>query len=193
MAEFNCTVKDIFRRANMIDKTVRKLADNGYPEYAVTYSVLRDNICNALEYAAANMKDYEYMVAMAYLESHESEEIIAKKTFYTHRTIRRYVRRACDLIGEYYADILAINLLPADTRSVTCMTVSGSFWQKVNSLMSSGIENACAVILCCNEHRSVNFVCQNYGMGSLKVRRIVSDFEAAATVYDIPSENRCAV
>ena len=36
MIEFNCTVKDIFRRPNMIDKAVRKLADNGYAEYVET-------------------------------------------------------------------------------------------------------------------------------------------------------------
>ena len=44
MIEFNCTVKDIFRRPNMIDKAVRKLADNGYAEYAVIYARIRDNI-----------------------------------------------------------------------------------------------------------------------------------------------------
>ena len=32
MIEFNCTVKDIFRRPNMIDKAVRKLADNVFAE-----------------------------------------------------------------------------------------------------------------------------------------------------------------
>ena len=51
MIEFNCTVKDIFRRPNMIDKAVRKLADNGYAEYAVIYARIRDNIYNALAYA----------------------------------------------------------------------------------------------------------------------------------------------
>ena len=94
MIEFNCTVKDIFRRPNMIDKAVRKLADNGYAEYAVIYARIRDNIYNALAYAAKNMKDYEYKVAVAYLESRSSEQTVAKETYYTHRTIRRYVRKA---------------------------------------------------------------------------------------------------
>ena len=60
MVEFNCTVKDIFRRPNMIDKAVRELADKGYAEHAVTYTRLRDNIFNALAYTAGRMKDYEY-------------------------------------------------------------------------------------------------------------------------------------
>ena len=46
MIEFNCTVKDIFRRPQMIDKAVRKLADNGYTEYASTYAQIRENMFN---------------------------------------------------------------------------------------------------------------------------------------------------
>ena len=44
MVEFNCTVKDIFRRPQMIDKAVRKLADNGYTDHAATYSLIRENM-----------------------------------------------------------------------------------------------------------------------------------------------------
>ena len=77
MVEFNCTVKDIFRRPNMIDKAVRELADKGYAEHAVTYTRLRDNIFNALAYASGKMKDYEYNVAVSYLESRNSEQTVA--------------------------------------------------------------------------------------------------------------------
>lgn len=193
MVEFNCTVKDLFRRSNMIDKAVRKLADNGYSDYAVTYARIRDNLYNALAYAAGRMKDYEYEVAVSYLESRESEQNVAVKSYYTHRTIRRYIRKACELVGEYYADVQGIRLLPVDTRSVDCVVTAGTFWDKVNALMSTCIENACIVILRCNEQRSVNFVCSNYGMGSEKVKKVARDFESVVTVYDIPSENRSAV
>ena len=44
MVEFNCTVKDIFRRANMIDKAVRELADKGFADHAVIYTRIRENI-----------------------------------------------------------------------------------------------------------------------------------------------------
>ena len=193
MIEFNCTVKDIFRRPNMIDKAVRKLADNGYAEYAVIYARIRDNIYNALSYAAKNMKDYEYKVAVAYLESRSSEQTVAKETYYTHRTIRRYVRKACEFVRRYYEEKLGIKLLPIDTKTIRSTVCAGTFWEKVDSLMKSSIENACIVILRCNEHVSVNYVCSNYGMGSGKVKKIVDDFGAVITTYDIPSEKRSAV
>lgn len=193
MIEFNCTVKDIFRRPNMIDKAVRKLADNGYAEYAVIYARIRDNIYNALAYAAKNMKDYEYKVAVAYLESRSSEQTVAKETYYTHRTIRRYVRKACEFVRRYYEVKLGIKLLPIDTKTIRSTVCAGTFWEKVDSLMKSSIENACIVILRCNEHVSVNYVCSNYGMGSGKVKKIVDDFGAVITAYDIPSEKRSAV
>ena len=193
MIEFNCTVKDIFRRPNMIDKTVRKLADNGYAEYAVIYARIRDNIYNALAYAADNMKDYEYKVAIAYLESRSSEQTVAKETYYTHRTIRRYVRKACEFVRRYYEEKLGIKLLPIDTKTIRSTVCAGTFWEKVDSLMKSSIENACIVILRCNEHVSVNYVCSNYGMGSGKVKKIVDDFGAVITAYDITSEKRSAV
>lgn len=193
MIEFNCTVKDIFRRPNMIDKAVRKLADNGYAEYAVIYARIRDNIYNALAYAADNMKDYEYKVAIAYLESRSSEQTVAKETYYTHRTIRRYVRKACEFVRRYYEEKLGIKLLPIDTKTIRSTVCAGTFWEKVDSLMKSSIENACIVILRCNEHVSVNYVCSNYGMGSGKVKKIVDDFGAVITAYDIPSEKRSAV
>lgn len=193
MIEFNCTVKDIFRRPNMIDKAVRKLADNGYAEYAVIYARIRDNIYNALAYAAKNMKDYEYKVAVAYLESRSSEQTVAKETYYTHRTIRRYVRKACEFVRRYYEEKLGIKLLPIDTKTIRSTVCAGTFWEKVDSLMKSSIENACIVILRCNEHVSVNYVCSNYGMGSGKVKKIVDDFGAVITAYDIPLEKRSAV
>ena len=193
MIEFNCTVKDIFRRPNMIDKAVRKLADNGYAEYAVIYARIRDNIYNALAYAAKNMKDYEYKVAVAYLESRSSEQTVAKETYYTHRTIRRYVRKACEFVRRYYEEKLGIKLLPIDTKTIRSTVCAGTFWEKVDSLMKSSIENACIVILRCNEHVSVNYVCSNYGMGSGKVKKIVDDFGAVITAYDISSEKRSAV
>ena len=193
MVEFNCTVKDIFRRPNMIDKAVRDLADKGYAEHAVAYTGLRDNIFNALAYAAGRMKDYEYDVAIGYLESRHSEQTIAKMTYYTHRTIRRYVRKACDLISEYYLNEMGIKLLPVDTRSVKCNITAGTFWDKVDSLMHDSIENACVVILCCYEKKSVNYVCSTYSMGSDKVKKIVSSFDSVLTVYDIPSEARSVV
>ena len=193
MYEFKCTVKDIFRRANMIDKAVRELADKGFTDHAVVYTRLRDNIFNALNYAASNMKDYEYRVAINYLESRHSEQTLAKMTYYTHRTIRRYVRKACDLIARYYEEALQIKLLPVDTRSVECNISAGSFWNKVDSMMHDSIENACVVILCCFEKKSVNYVCSTYSMGSTKVKKIVKAFDSVLTVYDIPSEARSAV
>lgn len=177
----------------MIDKAVRKLADNGYAEYAVIYARIRDNIYNALAYAAKNMKDYEYKVAVAYLESRSSEQTVAKETYYTHRTIRRYVRKACEFVRRYYEEKLGIKLLPIDTKTIRSTVCAGTFWEKVDSLMKSSIENACIVILRCYEHVSVNYVCSNYGMGSGKVKKIVDDFGAVITAYDIPSEKRSAV
>ena len=114
-------------------------------------------------------------------------------TFYTHRTIRRYVRKACDLISEYYLNEMGIKLLPVDTRSVKCNITSGTFWDKVESLMRDSIENACVVILCCYERKSVNYVCSTYSMGSDKVKKIVGSFDSVLTVYDLPSEDLSAV
>ena len=193
MIEFSCTVKDIFRRTNMIDKAVRKLADNGYTEYAAAYAKIRDNLFNALTYASENMKDYEYKVAVDYLGSRLSEQKIADTTYYTHRTIRRYILKACNLIRTYYSEYLGIKLLPNDTRTVDFTVEAGTFWGKVDSLMKNSIENACVVILFCYEHMSINAVCKTYGMGSDKIKKIVASFNSAATLYDIPEEKRSAV
>ncbi|MBR3142598.1 MAG: hypothetical protein IKF09_05515 [Clostridiales bacterium] len=193
MIVFNCTVKDIFRRPYMIDSAVRTLANNGYAEHAVTYSRIRDNIKNAMEYASSNMRDYEYKAAVIYLQSRESEQEIANTAYYTHRTIRRYVRKVCDLIGRYYYEVMGIKLLPVDTRYIDCVTSSGTFWDKVNSLMDTSIENALVAIVYFNEHKSINHICSTYRMGSDKVKRIIDSFGSVVTLYDIPSEKRSAV
>ena len=193
MVEFNCTVKDIFRRANMIDLAVRKLADNGYSEHAVTYALIRDNLYNALAYAASNMNKCEYDVAVSYFGSRESEQKIAETAYYTHRTIRRYVRKACELVSNYYSEYLGIEFLPNETRSISCEISSGSFWEKVNSLMNGSIENACAVILSRYENNTVNSVCTFCSMGSKKVKNILEAFDSVVTVYDMPAEKRSAV
>ena len=193
MIEFNCTVKDLFRRPNMIDKAVRRLADNGFTEHAVIYAVIRDNMYNAMAYASFKMKEHEYKVAVDYLQSRDSEQTVALNTFYTLRTIRRYIRKACEFIEEYYYIALGIRLLRIDTRSVECSVSAGSFWEKTDSLMRSSIENACVAILYFNEQMSINYICSNYGMGSDKVKRIVQAFGTVVTVYGIPSEKRSAV
>lgn len=193
MIEFNCTVKDIFRRPNMIDKAVRMMADNGYTEYAVTYARVRDNMFNALDYASANMKEHEYEVAVSYFESRMSEQEIAVTAHYTHRTIRRYVRKACELISEYFRDSLGIKLLPVDTRYLTGSIPAGTFWEKADSVMKYSIENTCVVILYCYENRSINYICSTYGMGSDKVKKIIKTFNDVVTVYGIPEEKRSAV
>ncbi len=193
MIEFNCTVKDLFRRPNMIDKAVRRLADNGFTEHAVIYAVIRDNMYNAMAYASFKMKEHEYKVAVDYLQSRDSEQTVALNTFYTLRTIRRYIRKACEFIEEYYYIALGIRLLPVDTRSVECSVSAGSFWEKTDSLMYSSIENACVAILYFNEQMSINYICGNYGMGSDKVKRIVQAFGTVVTVYGIPSEKLSAV
>lgn len=193
MNEFNCTVKDIFRRPNMIDKAVRIMADNGYAEYAVTYALIRDNMCNAMNYASLNMKDYEYEVAVNYFTSRKSEQDIAISAHYTHRTIRRYVRKACELIGDYFRLCLDISLLPVDTRNISYSIPAGTFWEKADYLMKSSIENACIIIAFCHEGRSINYVCSTYGMGCKKVKRAIHSFNEAVTVYGIPAEKRSAV
>lgn len=193
MISFNCTVRDVFRRPYMLDRVVKDLADNGYTEYVKTYAIIKANIRNALSYASENMKDYEYEVAVKYLNSRLSEQAIAEKLFYTHRTIRRYIRKACDLIRKYYADCVGIRLLPCDTRYIECTVPAGSFWEKVDFMMGRSIENAGVVILCCHENRSVNYVCRMYCMGSEKVKRIVDTFDSVVTVSNIPTEKASAV
>ncbi|MBR2550367.1 MAG: hypothetical protein IKE92_10190 [Clostridiales bacterium] len=193
MIDFNCTVKDLFRRRDMITKAVWSLADNGFTEHASTYALVRHNLYKALAYAAGKMRDYEYRVAIAYLESADSEQEVALRMFYTHRTIRRYVHKACEYVGEYFANEVGIRLLPIDTRSVECIVSGGTFWEKTDSLMNGSIENACVVIAHCHEHMSVSSICTNYGMGSEKVKKIIRSFGSVITVYNIPSPKRSAV
>lgn len=193
MNEFNCTVKDIFRRPYMIDKAVRVLADNGYAEYAVTYALIRDNMCNAMNYASVNMMDYEYELAVSYLTSRKSEQDIAISAHYTYRTIRRYVRKACELIRDYFRLCLGIRLLPLDTRCIRYSVPAGTFWEKADCLMKCSIESACIIIALCHEGRSINYVCSTYGIGSHKVKRTVHSFNEAVTVYGIHAEKRSAV
>ena len=185
MMNFACTVIDLFRRPKLINKTVRALADHGYVEYAVTYTLIRDNISKALVYASSNMRDHEYKAGMAYLESRYSENKAAERTHYTPRTLRRYIHRVCDLISEYYERNLDIRFLPLGTKLVDFPALSGSFWEKVNTLAGFSLEAALVVVKCVDEKRSSNMVCKNYGMGGVKVKRILELFAESQDVYGI--------
>lgn len=185
MITFACTVKDLFRRPKLINKTVRALADHGYVEHAVTYALIRDNISKALVYASSNMRDHEYKASMAYLESRYSENKAAERTHYTPRTLRRYIHRVCDLINEYYESNLDIRFLPLGTKLVDFLPLSGSFWEKVNTLAGSSLEVALVVVKCIDEKRSSNMVCLNYGMGSSKVKRILEAYNRSKDVPGI--------
>lgn len=185
MITFACTVKDLFRRPKLINKTVRALADHGHVEHAVTYALIRDNISKALVYASSNMRDYEYKAGMAYLESRYSENKAAERTHYTPRTLRRYIHRVCDLISEYYERNLDIRFLPLGTKLVDFPPLAGSFWEKVNTLAGFSLEAALVVVKCVDEKRSSNMVCKNYGMGGVKVKRILEIFNESQDVYGI--------
>ena len=185
MIIFACTVKDLFRRPKLINKTVRALADHGYVEHAVTYALIRDNISKALVYASSNMRDHEYKAGMAYLESRYSENKAAERTHYTPRTIRRYIHRVCDLISEYYERNLDIRFLPLGAKLVDFPPLSGSFWEKVNTLAGFSLEAALVVVKCIDEKRSSNMVCMNYGMGSSKVKRILEAYNRSKDVPGI--------
>ena len=185
MITFACTVKDLFRRPKLINKTVRALADHGYVEHAVTYALIRDNISKALVYASSNMRDHEYKAGMAYLESRYSENKAAERTHYTPRTLRRYIHRVCDLISEYYERNLDIRFLPLGAKLVDFPPLSGSFWEKVNTLAGFSLEAALVVVKCVDEKRSSNMVCKNYGMGGVKVKRILEIFNESQDVYGI--------
>ncbi len=185
MIIFACTVKDLFRRPKLINKTVRSLADHGYVEYAVTYALIRDNISKALVYASSNMRDHEYKAGMAYLESRYSENKAAERTHYTPRTLRRYIHRVCDLISEYYERNLDIRFLPLGAKLVDFPPLSGSFWEKVNTLAGFSLEAALVVVKCVDEKRSSNMVCMNYGMGSVKVKLILEAFNESKEVCGI--------
>ena len=185
MITFTCTVKDLFRRPKLINKTVRALADHGYVEHAVTYALIRDNISKALVYASSNMRDHEYKAGMAYLESRYSENKVAERTHYTPRTLRRYIHRVCDLISEYYENNLDIRFLPLGTKLVDFSPLAGSFWEKVNTLAGFSLEAALVVVKCVDEKRSSNMVCKNYGMGGVKVKRILEIFNESQDIYCI--------
>ena len=185
MITFACTVKDLFRRPKLINKTVRALADHGYVEHAVTYALIRDNISKALVYASSNMRDHEYKAGMAYLESRYSENKAAERTHYTPRTLRRYIHRVCDLISEYYERNLEIRFLTLGAKLVDFPPLAGSFWGKVNTLAGFSLEAALVVVKCVDEKRSSNMVCKNYGMGGVKVKRILEIFNESQDVYGI--------
>jgi len=185
MITFACTVKDLFRRPKLINKTVRALADHGYVEHAVTYALIRDNISKALVYASSNMRDHEYKAGMAYLESRYSENKAAERTHYTPRTLRRYIHRVCDLISEYYERNLDIRFLPLGIKLVDFPPLSGSFWEKVNTLAGFSLEASLVVVKCVDEKRSSNMVCKNYGMGGVKVKRILELFAESQDLYGI--------
>ena len=193
MIIFACTVKDLFRRPKLINKTVRALADHGYVEHAVTYALIRDNISKALVYASSNMRDHEYKAGMAYLESRLSENKAAQKTHYTPRTLRRYIHKVCNLVSEYYEKNLNISFLPLGTKITAFPKLSGTFWEKVNILASFSMELALIAITCCYEKYSVNYVCVNYGLGSAKVKRFLKAFNETRDVPEILIENIRAV
>ncbi|MBR3247107.1 MAG: hypothetical protein IKG03_01765 [Clostridiales bacterium] len=193
MIVFACTVKDLFRRPRLLNETVRKLADHGFAGHAVTYAFIRDKLSDALAYAAGNMRDHEYKAAMAYLESCYSEIKVARRTHYTPRSLRRYIHRACELIGEYYSGTLGIRFLPNGCADPDCSGLTGQFWDKVSQMADQSIESALVVIKCCHEKKSMNYVCSNYGLGNIKVKRIVKEFNENGEVCGILTENIKAV
>lgn len=193
MKRLNCTVKDVFRRQNMIVNAVRMLADNGYTEHAATYAVVRDNMNNALAYVSAHMDMDEYRAAELYLNSKKTEKEVADIAYFTDRTVRRHICKACDLIARYYAEYWGIILMPTSVKSVECTPPAGTLWEKINSAINGSIENACIAAAYFCEHDSVNYICNNYKVGIDKVKKIVAGFNSTATLMDMPAEKRHAV
>ena len=193
MKRFNCTVKDVFRRQNMIVNAVRMLADNGYTEPAATYAVIRDNMNNALAYVSAHMDKDEYRAAELYLNSKKTEKQVAEISYFTDRTVRRHICKACDLVAKYYEQYWGVILMPTCVKSVECTPPAGTLWEKINSAINGSIENACIAVAFFYEHDSVNYICNNYKVGIDKVKKIVSGFNSTATLMDMPAEKRHAV
>ena len=185
---FNCTVKDIFRRPVMILYTVRSFTANGYPEYSELYARIRDNQHDALIYVAENMDAAEYNSFVEYLVNRHTEAEVAKITYFDKRTVRRQIGRACALISKFYTDKCGIILLENRVRSVDADITPGTMWDKFDSLMKGSVENACIAIAYFENNLSINYVTKNFRVGSKKVKNIINAYNAATTVYSIPSE-----
>ena len=193
MKRFNCTVKDVFRRPNMIENAVMNLADNGYTEPAASYAVVKDNKNNALAYVAAHMDKDEYRAAEIYLNTLKTEKQVAEIAYFTDRTVRRHICKACDLIISYYAKYWGITLMPINVKSVECTPPAGTLWNKINNAAGGSIENASIAVAFFYDHVSVNRICSNYKVGIDKVKKIITGFNCSATLMDMPAEKRDAV
>ena len=185
---FNCTVKDIFRRPLMILYTVRSFNAYGYTEYSELYSKIRDFQQDALKYVSENMDESEYNSVVEYLVNRHTEAEVAEITYYNVRTVRRQVVRACELIRKYYKDYCGIILLENRVRSVKSILSPGTMWDKFDSLMCDSVENACIAIAYFNDKLSINGVIKNFNMGADKVKRIIDTYNGVATIYALPSE-----
>lgn len=193
MKRFNCTVKDVFRRQNMVDSAVMALADHGFTDHAAVYSVIKDNKNNALAYVAEHMDKDEYGAAVLYLKTRKTEKAVAREAYFTDRTVRRHICKACDLIAKYYADYWGIILMPVNVKSVECFAPAGTMWEKIDALMDDSIENACVAASFFCELDSINYICKHYMVGMDKVKKIINGFNSTATLMDMPSEKRRAV
>ena len=60
-----------------------------------------------------------------------------KGQYYTHRTIRRYVRKVCDLIGRYYYEVMGIKLSNYARNHPAALSADYSWHGKVNEFSAS--------------------------------------------------------
>ncbi len=110
MRVFNCTVKDIAFRKDVIESLTSSMAANGYTEAKSDYLTIVSHWNEALNCASMESGSEKARIALKYLTGNITIDRISLLEFYNARTVRRYIREFCELVRKYYLERFDISL-----------------------------------------------------------------------------------
>ena len=110
MRVFNCTVKDIAFRKDVIESLTSSMVANGYTEAKSDYLTIVSHWNEALNCASMESGSEKARIALKYLTGNITIDRISLLEFYNARTVRRYIREFCELVRKYYLERFDISL-----------------------------------------------------------------------------------
>ena len=110
MRVFNCTVKDIAFRRDVIESLTSSMADNGYTEAKSDFLTIVGHWNEALNCASMKSGCEKARIVLKYLKGNITIDRISILEYYNTRTIRRYIREFCENVRKYYLERFDISL-----------------------------------------------------------------------------------
>jgi len=110
MRVFNCTVKDLAFRKDVIESLTTTMAANGYADAKSDFQTIINHWNEALNCASMKAGCEKARIALKYLSGNITIDRISNLEFYNNRTVRRYIREFCEYIRKFYLERFDISL-----------------------------------------------------------------------------------